>query len=176
MTETAAPVVKTFVPPTYLGMTVWYFKGTPEAKPAIVKHIHQLGMCHLLVMPKDGNAYPAELIRHYSDPWFKDDNRKRDQFGYWTTIPVDVVLRSNPLLLAEIARAMKDLETYLLDDTASKIRGYMKDGSTDAQIASYLKKQRPLVTMQMIQQIRGEYQGIPDKALHDAQQVPAATV
>ncbi len=165
-----------FIPPTYVGQTVYWFRnGTQsrKAEVAIVTEVHPLGMCNLHVVNGQGGQYLKENARHFSDPWFKDLEQKRIEWGYWTTIPVNVLLSCNPALVHEIARAMKDPANYSSEEIGLKVREYIEKGHTDSQIASYLKKPFPLLNMAVIQQIRAESKGIPQKVAEAIFQNPS---
>ncbi len=175
MSQAETPATQAFIPPTYVGQTVYYFReGSRSGKAlvGVITDIHALGMCHLRLINGGPNNI-VENARHYSDPWFKDLDHKRQQFGYWVTIPVSILLSCNPALVHELALALKDPANYASDAVGLKVKEYIEKGHTDAQIASYLKKPYPLLNMAVIQQIRAEILGIPQKVAEQIFQNPS---
>ncbi len=162
-----------FAPPTYIGMNVWYFKQGRSSREHLVATVTKVmpnGLCNLTVFDQYGGTYGKENVRHYADPWFKGLESRHYEFGYWTGIPTDVILNSNPDLLNELTRAIRNPAFEPTEDVAGRIRSYIAAGHTDAQINSFLKKAYPNLDLKIVSQIRAQVEAVPPKMLKQASQ------
>lgn len=162
-----------FAPPTYIGMNVWYFKQGRSSREHLVGLITKVmpnGLCNLTVFDQYGGTYLKENVRHFADPWFKGLESRHYEFGYWTNIPVDIIIQSNPELMLELTRTIRNPAVEPAENVAEKIRGYIAAGHTDAQIESFLKKTYKSLDTKIVGQIRAQVQAVPPQMLKAASQ------